>query len=92
MRSPMNKAGRAIVILLASAALAAASTTNMPSPGAVNYVEGQVALDGQNLSPPSIGSARLEINQAITTGQGRVELLLTPGIFLRAGEIGRAHV
>jgi hypothetical protein len=86
MRSPMNKAGRAMLLLLASAALAAASTTSMPSPGAVNYVEGQVALDGQNLSPASIGSALLETNQILTTGQGRVELLLTPGVFLRAGD------
>ena len=86
MRSPMNKAGRAMLLLLASAAFAAASTTSMPSPGAVNYVEGQVALDGQNLSPASIGSALLETNQVITTGQGRAELLLTPGVFLRAGD------
>jgi hypothetical protein len=86
MRSPMNKTGRAMLILLASAALAAASTTSMPSPGAVNYVEGQVALDGQNLSAASVGSALLETNQILTTGQGKAELLLTPGVFLRVGD------
>jgi uncharacterized membrane protein YgcG len=52
----------------------------MPLPGAVNYVEGQAAIDGQNLPA---GSAMLETNQVLTTGQGRVELLLTPGVFLR---------
>jgi uncharacterized membrane protein YgcG len=52
----------------------------MPLPGAVNYVEGQAAIDGQNLP---VGSAMLETNQVLTTGQGRVELLLTPGVFLR---------
>jgi uncharacterized membrane protein YgcG len=86
MRSPMNKAGRAVLLLLASAALAAASPTSMPSPGAVNYVEGQVTLDGRNLSPASVGSALLETSQVLTTGQGRAELLLTPGIFLRTGD------
>ena len=49
MKSPMNKAGRAMLLLLASAALAAASTTSMPLPGAVNYVEGQVAIDGPDM-------------------------------------------
>jgi uncharacterized membrane protein YgcG len=69
-----------MLLLLASAALATASTTSMPLPGAVNYVEGQAAIDGQNLPA---GSAMLETNQVLTTGQGRVELLLTPGVFLR---------
>lgn len=69
-----------MLLLLASAALATASTTSMPLPGAVNYVEGQAAIDGQNLP---VGSAMLETNQVLTTGQGRVELLLTPGVFLR---------
>jgi hypothetical protein len=64
-----------MLLLLASAALATASTTSMPLPGAVNYVEGQAAIDGQNLPA---GSAMLETNQVLTTGQGRVELLLTP--------------
>jgi uncharacterized membrane protein YgcG len=86
MRSPMNKAGRAMLLLLASAALAAASTTSMPLPGAVNYVEGQVALEGQNLPAGQGGSAMLETNQVLTTSQGRTELLLTPGVFLRIGD------
>jgi uncharacterized membrane protein YgcG len=86
MRSPMNKAGRAMLLLLASAALAAASTNGMPQPGAVNYVEGQAALDGQNLPAGPGGSAILETNQVLTTGRGRVELLLTPGVFLRTGD------
>jgi uncharacterized membrane protein YgcG len=85
MRSPMNKAGRAMLLLLASAMLAAASTS-MPLPGALNYVEGQVALDGQNLTAGSLGSAVLGTNQVLTTGQGRAELLLTPGVFLRTGD------
>ena len=83
MRSPMNKAGRAMLLLLASAVLAAASTTSMSLPGAVNYVEGQVAIDGQSLPGGPGGSAMLETNQVLTTNQGRAELLLTPGVFLR---------
>jgi len=92
MRSPMNKAGRAMLLLLASAVLAAASTPSMPLPGTVNYVEGQVAIDGQNLSAASAASALLETNQALTTGQGMAELLLTPGVFLRTGGNSEVHM
>src|ERR1700719_2434607 len=54
-------------------------------PGTVNYVEGQVSLDSQPLTSKSIGSAVLETGQSITTENGKVEVLLTPGVFLRVG-------
>lgn len=52
-------------------------------PGAVNYVEGQAALEGQPLSPRSVGNVTLKPGEILTTGRGRVEILLTPGVFLR---------
>jgi hypothetical protein len=55
-------------------------------PGTVNYVEGQVSLNGQQLTSKSIGSALVEPDQVLTTGNGRAEILLTPGVFLRVGE------
>lgn len=55
-------------------------------PGTVNYVEGQVALDGQQLSSKSVGSAQLERDQTLDTNQGKAEVLLTPGVFLRLGD------
>lgn len=55
-------------------------------PGTVNYVEGQVTVDGRPLSSSSIGSITLQPNQIIQTSQGRVEMLLTPGIFIRLGD------
>jgi hypothetical protein len=55
-------------------------------PGTVNYVEGQVSIAGQPVAPQSIGAVQLQPNQAIETGQGRAELLLTPGVFLRLGD------
>ncbi len=82
----MINASRAILLMAVSVALAAARTANTPMPGEVNYVEGRVALDGQNLSAASVGSALLEPNQVLTTSQGRAELLLTPGVFLRIGD------
>jgi hypothetical protein len=86
--------GRAVVqiatILLATAALSGAQTVasqqaQMPPPGAVNYIEGQVSLNGASLSPQATRSTVLEPNEKIDTGQGYAEVLLTPGTFLRIG-------
>jgi hypothetical protein len=55
-------------------------------PGTVNYVEGQVTVAGQPVTPRSLGAAQLGPNQILETGQGRAEVLLTPGVFLRVGD------
>lgn len=54
-------------------------------PGVLNYVEGQASLDGRTLSANSAGNAAADPGQVVQTGQGRVEMLLTPGVFLRLG-------
>jgi hypothetical protein len=55
------------------------------SPGVVNYVEGHATLNGQPLAPDVVGSAVVGPNQAVATTDGYVEVLLTPGAFLRVG-------
>ncbi len=52
-------------------------------PGTVNYIEGAVYLDGSQLKSQDVGNAILQPGQEITTGSGKVEILLTPGVFLR---------
>lgn len=54
-------------------------------PGTINYVEGQAMLNGQPLVPGAAGYAVAQPNQAIETQTGFVEVLLTPGAFLRIG-------
>jgi hypothetical protein len=54
--------------------------TRPARPGTINYVEGQASVDGQPLSPNSVGSAELEKGQVLTTQAGKVEVLLTPGV------------
>ena len=65
--------GLATIVLLAGASLAMADTKSMAVPGTVNYVEGQVALDGQNLPAKQNGSTLLGDKSGIGygTGQGR---------------------
>lgn len=60
-----------------------AFAANPARPGTVNYIEGSAWLDGQQLNNRSVGSAELNPGQELSTGQGKAEILLTPGIFLR---------
>jgi FecR protein len=55
-------------------------------PGTVNYVEGQVALGSQSLDSKAVGSAEVGPGQSLTTGTGKAEVLLMPGVFLRLGD------
>ncbi|HTU36277.1 MAG TPA: FecR domain-containing protein [Candidatus Acidoferrum sp.] len=61
------------------------STPTTAYPGTLNYVEGQASIGSEGLSSKSIGVAQLQPGQSITTENGRAELLLIPGAFLRVG-------
>ena len=52
-------------------------------PGTVNYVEGAVSLNGQQLNAKDVGYATVQRGEEINTAQGKAEILLTPGVFLR---------
>ena len=54
--------------------------------GALNYVEGQASINGQTLTPRSVGSADLQRGQSLVTQSGKAEILLTPGVFLRVDD------
>jgi hypothetical protein len=54
-------------------------------PGALNYVEGQASIAGQSISSKSVGLVTMSAGQILTTDEGKVELLLIPGVFLRVG-------
>jgi hypothetical protein len=55
-------------------------------PGTLNYVEGQAQIESQPVGANSIGTAKLAPGQMLTTEQGKAEVLLTPGVFLRVGD------
>ncbi len=52
-------------------------------PGTINYIEGQASLEGQQLTPKSVGHSEMGVGQYLATATGKAEVLLTPGIFLR---------
>lgn len=55
-------------------------------PGALNYIEGNVFLNGHAVSEKGLRSTFLNANDTLSTDLGKAEVLLTPGVFLRIGE------
>jgi hypothetical protein len=51
----------------------------------VNYVEGRASIGSLQLNSKSVGDTLLQPGQSLTTGTGRAEILLTPGVFVRLG-------
>src|SRR5258708_25048524 len=79
----------ALTFLLSLATLSATAfgqRATPVSPGTLNYVEGQASIEGRALIPKSVGNTMLEAGQVLATANGKAEILLTPGIFLRLGD------
>jgi hypothetical protein len=79
---------KALTFLLSLATLSAPAfgqNANLASPGTLNYIEGQASIEGRPLSSQSVGNSTLEAGQVLATANGKAEILLTPGIFLRLG-------
>lgn len=78
--------GRAALLaagMLAGLACGQAFAAEPAHPGTVNYIEGAVRLDGSQLNNRSVGNSAMSAGDDLTTGNGKAEVLLTPGIYLR---------
>src|SRR5260370_41276182 len=76
----------AFSLLLAFSALSYAQSVISAHSGVVQYVEGDVSIDNQPIHPKFAQFPEVKPDQIIATDEGRVELLLTPGVFLRLAE------
>ncbi len=56
-----------------------------PAPGVINYVEGQVLVNGEPVTVKNVGTIQLGQKQVLTTDVGKAEVLLGPGIVARVG-------
>jgi hypothetical protein len=54
--------------------------------GTVHYVEGQVFLQNEAVNPKAGQYPAMKIGDMLRTEEGRAEVLLTPGVFLRMAE------
>jgi hypothetical protein len=62
---------------------AQAQEANPAHPGTLNYIEGSASIDGRYIPRSAANAAVLEPGHTLATGEGRVEMLLTPGVFFR---------
>src|ERR1700676_3978503 len=54
--------------------------------GVIHYVEGDVTIDGIPVHPKFAEFPDVKSGQLVATAEGRAEILLTPGVFLRMAE------
>src|SRR6185437_8975365 len=66
--------------------------THTALPGTLNYVEGQASIGNESLNAQSIGYAELQAGETVSTGNGKAEILLTPGVFFRLGDDSSARM
>ncbi|HEX4748384.1 MAG TPA: hypothetical protein VH302_02480 [Bryobacteraceae bacterium] len=72
--------------LITSALAFPQAQTISAKPGVVNYIEGTAYLNGNKLSAEAIRATFLASGDSVSTDTGKVEVLLSPGVFLRLGE------
>jgi hypothetical protein len=68
---------------LLAAGMMYSAQARIARPGTINYAEGQVVLDGNTIGAKQVGSAEIVPGHVLETQNGKAEVLLTPGVFLR---------
>jgi len=81
----LKTSGRVAGTLFAAALLLSAQE-RIARPGTVNYAEGQVTLNGQTIGSRQLGNTEVAAGQVLETQDGKAEMLLTPGVYLRLSE------
>ena len=92
MKAHVRGTGYVLLLVLAFLSPLRAEDRTPARPGTLNYVEGQVYLGTQSLNAKSIGTVELDPGQTLETQDGKAEILLTPGVFVRLGDEGAARM
>lgn len=82
---PRLKTNLIVLTLATMSAFAFGENANPARPGTLNYIEGQASVEGRQLTSSSVGNTELQAGQYLSTANGKAEVLLTPGVFLRLG-------
>jgi hypothetical protein len=89
----------AVVVLMGSMLSAVPLRADNPTgvsttarPGTLNYVEGQAYLGQQSLDNKSIGKVEVSPGETLATDDGKAEILLTFGVFVRLGDRSSANM
>jgi hypothetical protein len=80
------KTARVFFAIALCAAAAWAQNVISAKAGLVHYTEGDVRIEGRAAEAKITEFPEVREGQTLETGEGRAEILLTPGVFLRVGE------
>jgi len=81
-----SAAGCAAILALGLMPVASAQSVISAHSGIIHYVEGDVTIDGNAIHPKFAEFPDVKAGQLVATAEGRAEILLTPGVFLRLAE------
>jgi hypothetical protein len=82
----MTSVTKPAVLMAMVVAVCSAQTVTSAHSGTVHYFEGDVSIEGVSLEQKVARFADIKEHEVLSTGLGRAEILLTPGVFLRVGE------
>lgn len=61
-------------------------------PGGINFVQGKVTVNSRPVGQALVGKLFLNSGDTLATVAGKVEVVLTPGFFLRVGDNSSVHM
>lgn len=82
----LGRISSAIALIAITGAVCSAQTVMSAHSGTLHYFEGDVAIDGTPVQAKFGKFPEIKEQSVLSTTQGRAEVLLTPGVFLRLGE------
>jgi hypothetical protein len=83
---PVWSVALSVAVLALGAIPASAQPVISAKSGVVSYIEGKVFVGDQELQSSLTSFPEVKENMVLRTAEGRAEVLLTPGVFLRVGE------
>jgi len=81
----------ALALVIATASSTWAQSVISAHSGVINYTEGTVNLDGKAIRLELTKVSDVKTGQTLAAEDGRAEVLLTPGVFLRLAELTTDH-
>lgn len=84
--APLSPLCLAPLCLAITAAVSPAQVVTSAHSGTLHYFDGDVAIDGTPVVAKVSRFPEIKEKSVLSTRQGRAEVLLTPGVFLRIGE------
>src|ERR1700743_3590077 len=75
-----------VLLIAATAAVCSAQSVISAHSGTLHYFEGDVSVDNGSVQSKPGRFSEVKKQSVLCTAQGRAEVLLTPGVFLRVGE------